>query len=129
MKKYYNQKTNLFENINQQKSYVLGFLWADGYIIKPRGYIIETTIKTTDFNNLYKIFEKIGDWKQYHRDRKSKQTGKIYKSSVIRYIGKETYNFLYEYDYKIKSDTQPLKILDFIPKKYHKDFFPWLYRW
>lgn len=121
MKKY-NHKTNLFENIDQQKSYLLGFLWADGYISK-NGYKIETTIKTTDFNNLYQIFEKTGDWKQYHRDRKSKQTGKIYNSSVIIYYGKKTYNFFYEYDYKIKSDTQPLKILNIIPNKFHKDFY------
>jgi intein/homing endonuclease len=112
-------KNNLFDNIDANKSYILGFLWADGYINNR----IETTIKSSDFNNIYNIFSKSGDWKQLHRDRHSKQTGKIYKSSSLYYYGKETYNFLYENDYKIKSSTQPTKILNIIPKEYHKDFY------
>jgi len=120
--KYYNQKTNIFNNISNIESYILGFLWADGYILE-KGYKIETTIKSSDFDNIYNIFIKSGDWKQYHRNRKLKKIDKIYKSSAIYYCGKETYNFLYENDYKIKSHTQPTKVLKIIPKQYHNDFY------
>jgi len=94
-----------------------------GRCISKRKYLIGTTIKSTDFDNMYDIFCKSGVWSQYHRDRLSKQTGKIYKSSVISFFGKHTYNFLLNNDYSIKSHTEPTKILNIIPKKYHSDFY------
>jgi hypothetical protein len=117
-------KNNLFQEIDNNKSYILGFLWADGYIRnKDKGYRIEITIKSSDFINLYNIFCKSGEWKEYHRERKSKQTGKIYKSSSIYFTCKETHTFLTNNDFNIKSSIQPTKILNKIPEEYHRDFY------
>ncbi len=113
-------KENLFVDIDNNKAYILGFLWADGYLDKCG---VNTTIKSSDFDNIYEIFINSGDWKQYHRDRKSKQTGKVYKSSTISTFGILTFNFLLKNDYKIKSNTQPTKILKTIPEEYRRDFY------
>lgn len=119
-KKYFIDENRLM-NINDDISaYILGFIWADGNIINNK---IMIHIKTDDFQNLYKILNKIGNWGIIHRKKYLKKTNKHYKSTTIYYSSKKLYTFLCNHDYKIKSKTQPIKILSKIPIKYHNHFY------
>jgi len=115
-------KPNIFENIDKNKSYILGFLWADGYI-RNKKHLIETTIKTDDFNNINSIFRVNIKWNTSHRERKNKHSDKIYYSSCLSYYSKLTHDFLKSMDYHIKSQSQPTKILKYIPKNLHNHFY------
>ena len=112
---------NIFEQTNNIKSYVLGFLWADGHLLESG---VSTELSEKDFENLNNIIPKTGGkWKIRHRERFLKKTGKYYKQCSFTYHSKLTSEFLKSMDYDIKSNTQPIKILEYIPMEYHRDFF------
>jgi intein-encoded DNA endonuclease-like protein len=103
-------------------AYVLGFLWADGYISKVNNSI-STTINTKDFNDIFRIFEKIGDWKQYNYKRYDKRTDKYYNTSTIHITNKHLRDFLIENDYSLKSNVSSDKILEKIPNNLKRYFY------
>ena len=113
-KKYFIDYNMLMDIKEPVSAYILGFLWADGTITKVN-YGIQTTIKSSDFPNIYEIFNKIGNWGQYHRKKYVKKTNKFYDSSTIFYNGKHLHGYLKSIDYRIKSYSQPLKVLSLIP--------------
>jgi intein/homing endonuclease len=109
------EQANKFINeINEEKCYLLGLLWADGYVRK-NGNGISLEIVTEDFNDLQNIFS---EWGIYHRQRKNRkpQTQTVLNNSCI-------WNFLKENDYINKSLTSPNKILNIIPQKHHNHFW------
>ncbi|MCK9415614.1 hypothetical protein M0Q97_03015 [Candidatus Dojkabacteria bacterium] len=111
---------NIFQKIDSNKAYILGFLWADGYVSKN---MVGTEGSSKDFENLNKIITKSGNWIVGHRERFLKKTGKYYKQSYFHYYSKLTSDFLKCFDYDIKSHTEPIKILNYITPKYHYHFF------
>ena len=101
-----------------ESSYVLGLLWADGYICKKSNSITLQCSKE-DIDYFLPIFRKTGDVNVYykHQSLNSKISGTIHFSSKI------IADFLKENDYTSKSISSPTKILSFIPKNLHKYFF------
>ena len=120
IKKYFIDDKQFLHIQTPVVSYILGFLWADGYVNK---YSISTTIKTSDFKNINSIFQKTGNWGFYHRKRFSKKSKKFYESSTIYISSKEISKFLIHNDFKIKSKTSPNKILSLIPENLQNHFF------
>lgn len=99
--------------------YFLGIMWADGYIYskgrtKNR---IDITLVYDDLKDIEYIFDKIGYWKKYTRNRIG------YKLQLnFRAIDNTLYNFLKEHDYDKKSKISPNKILRKISEKNIKYF-------
>lgn len=114
-----------FENFKDIKSkfvsYVLGFIWADGFIRKP--YTIQLQVNMKDSENLKLIFNETGYWNYYVTNRFDKRINKKYKSFIIHTSNKNIVNFLLENDYDKKSYVSPSKILHKIPKKYISYFY------
>jgi len=115
--KEYKINPNQFFNIKSKKvAYFLGFLWADGHITKT-GYNINIEIKKEDMNYVKPIFDSLGIWGYYERNRNNWAT-----QSKISTNNYHIHKFLKENDYHIKSYESPDKILSKIPE-YLKHYF------
>ena len=108
------------EKITPEMAYVLGLLWADGYVLmrgKNHGQITMGNIKE---DSLYfrVFFEKVGKWTIREikgNKRKDQMTFCCYDTNFIKW--------LYEHDYKAKSTISADKILNTIPKSLHQYWF------
>jgi len=90
-------------------SYMLGFIWGDGYLEYPARRL-RIVILREDMVELEPYFTKTGAWK--FKDTQLKQR----KPTRMAYIGcKELLTLLAKYDYNIKSGASACKILDKIP--------------
>lgn len=102
--KYKLSKDN-FDLNDKYVSYILGFIWADGYFNEKINRI-DICIQKNDGDELNKIFTKIGDWSYYERFRKNRkpQSGFCAKNKSIG-------EFFRKYNYHNKSTSEP-EILD-----------------
>jgi hypothetical protein len=106
----YDVNPGLFINpTTPEVAYILGLLWADGYIREVGSIAIEAV--KSDIDIFYPIFLKTGSWLINYRNRSNrKPQGRIHKNNII--IGK----FLIENDYTSKSTASACKILSKIPE-------------
>ena len=109
-------------NFTPISCYILGLIWADGYIKKYRDRPSYVIFSTTFPDSIYfsSIFKQTGEWKSYTSIRKNLN----HKPSVTFY----TWNpylaeFLFDFGYESKSQNGAEKILSIIPQKFHKFFF------
>lgn len=111
---------NMFiKNITKESSYLLGFIWGDGYINNTgRNNQIRIECVSEDIDVLKPILEKTGNWKFYCRLR----TNKKREVTIALTSNKNLVDFLIEYDYKKKSIKTPKKIWSLIPEEYKKYF-------
>jgi DNA-binding transcriptional regulator WhiA len=100
-----------------EKSYFLGFLWADGSLTKDT---IQLEILSSDALKILPSISKIGDFLTSSRCRSvsNKPTTKIaiYNRDLSKYL-RETL------DYQTKSISAPTKVLSIIPEKLHRYFW------
>lgn len=103
-----------FYNIQTPEvAYILGLLWADGYVYKneeKNAFKIVLETKYEDFLEFKEILSKIGKWAFYERNRK-----KYSKQGRAVAFNRPLVNFLIENDYKVKSNESADKILSKIP--------------
>jgi intein/homing endonuclease len=119
---YYNtsqSKSNVsfdyFQNTTQEAAYILGFIFADGYLhLKTKNLLIENLKK--DLDDIQFIFDKVGKWTSTERQRKDKQLQKRIQTN-----NKDLFKFLLEHNY-LNRELGADKILKHIPENFHKDF-------
>ena len=75
--KYRNKKLKLFNNINDDKiskeiSYILGFLWSDGYIVE-KNYTTKLSIIEEDAIEIKNIILFTDDWNIYEYSGKNRK--------------------------------------------------------
>jgi hypothetical protein len=111
-----------FKNLSDEEIYVLGFLWADGYLTcKNRAFGIE--IRTDDYEDICSIVKLTGNWGTFIR-QPSKKNGVTRKSRTIVTISNvDICNKLKSLDFDKKSYINPNKILDIIPEHKRYLFF------
>ncbi len=90
---------------NPYSIYLLGFLWADGYV-KNKNHI-KLKIAATDEDCLDQMFNSLFSWNKYIRKSKTN----VQESVEYSLHNPLYYNFLLENDYLIKSGASPDKIL------------------
>jgi hypothetical protein len=126
--KFQNERPNNDFNINIEQflniqkpevAYILGFLWADGYIIRNE---IRLEIVKDDLDHIKPILESIGTWTYSYRDRnrngvKTKTSGRAVTSN------RKLKEFLACHDYDKKSYISADKILSKIPNELKHYFF------
>lgn len=122
--KYQNDRTNDEFNINIEQFiniqkpevvYILGFLWADGYIVRNE---IRLEIVKDDLDAIKPILESIGKWTYSYRNRNGcRASGRATTSN------KKLKEFLVEHDYDKKSYVSADKILSKIPNELKHYFF------
>lgn len=108
-------------DVNPKISYILGFLWADGHVSGKNGQVNLELVKE-DILDLMKIFEFVGDWSYYERQRKrdNKNFGRV--QGKLSTSNKLLCEFLISMDYRNKNNG-PQKILDHIGKENHIHFW------
>jgi hypothetical protein len=124
------KKDFLIDTTNKINCYLLGLLWADGYIYsksykqspKCYGQKLTLTLTKKDFDVIEKYIRNNGINTIYERQeiRNGKNFGKIQKTFTIH--NKNIVDFLLENDYKLKSSATPSKILNKIPENF-KNYF------
>lgn len=98
--------------ITAEVVYLLGFLYADGYIYentKAKSVTIRLEIKKEDYEDIKDIINKTGYWPAYNRKRKGRK-----EQTTIATSNRYLYNFLLKYNYKDRKNSK--NILKLIPK-------------
>lgn len=97
---------------SKEACYILGLLWADGYLInKGRNpYKISIEMKEEDLSKLIPVFETFGKWTISRRIRSNRKPQLTLSTS-----NKELFLFLEQYGYCNKK-TGSTKILEYIPQ-------------
>jgi hypothetical protein len=101
--------------IKPEVAYILGYLWADGYIVRNE---VRLEIVKDDMDNIKHILETIGTWTYSDRQRKN---WKIISRATTS--NKRLVEFLKEHEYDIKSKVSADKILSKIPNDLKHYFF------
>lgn len=119
MKTYKVNSSQFTTNITPISSYILGLLWADGYVKYP--YNVELATTYPDAEYFIPLFLKTGEWKHYDKEFPQHKTWK--KACTIKTSNKLFVNFLMTNDYIVKSQESADKILSIIPNKLHHYWF------
>lgn len=117
-KEDYNIDVNKFLNIvNPEVAYMLGFLWADGYM-STKWNTIGIKIVRSDMIEIEKIFDFVGKWsKFYNQEKHWKQTANFYTSNYYMHL------FLTSVNFNNKSHSSPDKLISLIPEKIKHYFY------
>jgi intein-encoded DNA endonuclease-like protein len=99
------------EAINEYSSYLMGFLWADGYLVKGRK-TIRLEIVNDDFECIRNILSRCGKWSVYNRLRKGRRLQTIASTD-----SKHLYDYLSDLGYIDKSYLSACSVLSVIPDK------------
>lgn len=102
--------SSLLENPTKEWAYVLGFLWADGYLIGKYG--IGAEMLSSDYRDVEPIFDYVCPWLKSSRRRKGRRM-----QSAIRIANKPLALLLDKHGYRTKSESCPRKILELIPRR------------
>lgn len=103
-----------------ESAYVLGFIWADGYLIDSfnnRNKIV-TEISSRDAFDIIPLFQTTGKWTIANRSRKNRQP-----QTLITTSNKELYQHLLQCNYHAKSKVTADTILDTIPESLRSAWF------
>lgn len=96
------------------KAYSLGFFWGDGHLKRPNKntniYYAGLSIVQEDFNEIKNLFFEWENWSIYSRISKGRRPQGTLNSCNSKFGW-----FLHTFDYDIKSNTIPIKILNIIP--------------
>jgi hypothetical protein len=101
--------------VRPEVSYLLGFLWSDGYIVRNE---IRLEIVKTDMDNIKHILDSIGTWTYSDRQRKNWKMVSRATTSNKRLV-----EFLKDHNYDVKSKMSADKILSKIPNNLKHYFF------
>lgn len=118
---WYNQK---LKNFTDEEIYILGFLWADGYLNgSDRKRNLQCEIVYNDFICLEKIFDKVGRWGRFKRKASIKNG--VSRQSRMSLIISDTklIDKFFLLDFDKKSFVCPYKLLKKIPKNKHYLFY------
>jgi hypothetical protein len=108
-----------FETVTTPEvAYVLGLLWADGYLRKAY-YTIAIELQLTDMLMVKPTFDKVGDWHYRERTRK----GRTRPVACLNVANQRVHELLCSWDYLEKSHLSPTKVLAHIPSSLHPLFW------
>jgi len=110
------------DKITKEISYILGFIWADGYL-SNKSYSVNLSINKDDADQIENIILFTDKWNKYKTKARTRN-GNICKDVITFSISNRLlYNLLKDLDYDKKSNMSADKILNIIPKELHKYFF------
>ena len=116
----YKVNPNIFiKNLSKEAVYILGLLWADGYILsKKYANSVKLECIKKDILIFYNIFQKTGNWGILFRNIKNRQP-----QGLIHTSNKLLVNFLIKNNYGPHNDKSADSILENIPKHLHKYWY------
>ncbi len=118
---YQNRISKFKPKFNEHQSYALGLLWADGYLYQNKKFnakSLRLEVVEKDYWDFHKCLQSLGNIKTYKRSRKNRQTS---ISAYIKNYGLS--EWLSTVNFFNKSKASPVELINFIQKKFKKDFF------
>lgn len=106
-------------------AYLLGLLWADGYVLKKEKPIvnrISLAVQREDFDVFLPILEKVGKWRVSYRKKKGKK-----EQGEADISNRPLVDFLNQHEYTSKSNSNACKILNLIPENLKHYWFRGLF--
>ena len=118
---WFNQE---LKNFTDEEIYILGFLWADGYLNgKYKKNNLQCEIIYNDFLDLAKTFDKVGKWGQSKRKASIKNGISRQARICLTISDTKLVDKLICLDFDKKSYISPTKLLKRIPKNKHYLFY------
>ena len=108
------EMTPFYKITKPSVAYILGFIWADGYVSKIKNRIC-IAVQNQDGKDLKEIFH---HHIPFHLHMENKKCQHMFYLNDFR-----LHNFLVKNDYLVKSTATPSKILSHIPKRLQHYFF------
>lgn len=110
------------KNLSKESVYILGLLWADGYIAKnikdkKQKYDINLECVDVDMRYFKTILDNIGTWNYYSRQRDNNKP-----STKATTNNRELLEYLTKHNYSNKSVMSPCSIIKTIPNELLKYF-------
>lgn len=99
-------------------AYLLGFLWADGYLSRSCAHPIGFEIATVDFEEIWPIFLRTGSWCRHDRTREGRG-----RQSMGRTNNRPIYEFLIGKGYAAKSSVSACAIVEHVPAHLRRYWF------
>lgn len=113
---WFNQK---LKNFTDEEIYLLGFLWADGYLNgndKKRN--LQCEIIYDDFIDLQPVFDKVGKWGKHKREASTHNgVNRQARMNLVVSDTKLIQKLISVFDFDKKSFFAPTKLLNAIPKR------------
>lgn len=109
--------TYFTENFIKESCYLLGFIWADGYLSDKHSHKIIVENLREDLESIEKTFNAVGKWTKTYRKRGDRREQARFETSNF-----VIFDFLVKNDYK-KNGASPKKILKLIPEELIKYWF------
>lgn len=103
----------------KETAYVMGILWADGWIQNKNDYSVNIKLVEEDFIEILPIFYKLGEWKQYKYFPKNRKP-----TIQLRLSGKSIVDIFSKLGYENKSHISANTVIDTIPT----DLIPYWWR-
>lgn len=101
----------ILKKVNRpEAAYVLGLLWADGWIQNTNDFSINIKLVSEDFKYIEWIFDSLGKWKKYKYNPKNRKPTTQFRTS-----GKNLVDYLISIGYKTKSFDSASDVLNTIP--------------
>ncbi len=106
----------VFSNVNtKETAYVMGILWADGWVQNKNDYSINIKLIKEDFISILPIFNTLGVWKQYEYYPKNRKP-----TIQLRCSGKSLVDVFLSFGYHNKSYLSASEIISKIPSELKK---------
>lgn len=99
---------NFYSVSTPETAYILGMLWADGYINPPHAVTVECL--SDDIDKIEKIFNSTGEWARYNRIRENRKP-----QSTLHTSNRELVEHLSKHYYTSKNHKSACSIIDTIP--------------
>lgn len=115
--KYSVEPTQFYAANTPEVAYILGLLWADGYVLhKSKNGILRNRVSISnqieDFDIFSNILNKVGRWNITYRKQKNRK-----KQGTAEISNRPLVEFLMSNDYTSKSTASACKILSTIPNR------------
>lgn len=117
-----------FKNLIDEEIYLLGFLWADGYLNNKNSttnnyHNLQCQIIYDDFLDIKSIFYKTGKWGEHIKEAYTKRGVSRQKSIILTISDIILTDLLCSLNFDKKSTVSPTKLLKKIPKNKHYLFY------
>lgn len=107
---YHVNPIQFFKPQTREVAYILGILWADGYLLHKISYIISLQLVLSDLLDIKHIFDFAGKWCFYTRKRPNRK-----EQGTLTTTNKPLFNFLSQHNYIAKNNKSADSILQIIP--------------
>lgn len=120
----YETLKNSLANINlPQTAYLLGYLWADGYVRKKKPYQVSLAIATKDADEIRSIVLKTGEWCET-LNRANTSGGRNNAALCKFFLTNKDISFWFSsMGFHSKSNESPRHLIGFIPEKLRHYFW------